>query len=175
MVSGSFYSSGWRVPGFGQRSRGSPLSQYHSVDKTWGRHSHLDVASLPEDFGLLDVRDGYRAFLAGLASPLDARLAAVWSSGSTGQRPSCRPNAARWRLTNFLRHANDPLDPDPLLDPVRKAIGTVEAPSKQILQRWTSSHSNARLEGLKWACSRRPGRPALAATDPSPLTPPSST
>jgi transposase len=34
--------------------------------------------------------------------------------------------AARWRLTNFLRHANDMLDPDPLLDPVRKAIGTVE-------------------------------------------------
>jgi transposase len=56
--------------------------------------------------------------------------------------------AARWRLTNFLRHANDLLDPDPLLDPVRKAIGTVEAHSKRILQRWTSSHSNARLEGL---------------------------
>ena len=56
--------------------------------------------------------------------------------------------AARWRLTNFLRHAHDLLDPDPLLDPVRKAIGTVEAHSKRILQRWTSSHSNARLEGL---------------------------
>jgi transposase len=56
--------------------------------------------------------------------------------------------AARWRLTNFLRHANDRLDPDPLLDPVRKAIGTVEAHSKRILQRWTSSHSNARMEGL---------------------------
>jgi transposase len=52
----------------------------------------------------------------------------------------------RWRVTNFLRHANDRLDPDPLLDPVRKAIGTVEAHSKRILQRWTSSHSNARLE-----------------------------
>ena len=60
--------------------------------------------------------------------------------------------AARWRLTNFLRHANEQLDPDPdpvpLLDPVRKAIGTVEAHSQRILQRWTSSHSNARLEGL---------------------------
>ena len=56
--------------------------------------------------------------------------------------------AARWRLTNFLRHANDLLDPHPLLDPVRKAIGTVVAHSKRILQRWTSSHSNARLEGL---------------------------
>jgi transposase len=56
--------------------------------------------------------------------------------------------AARWRLTNFLRHATDRLDPDPLLDPVRKAIGTVEAHSQRILRRWTSSHSNARLEGL---------------------------
>jgi transposase len=56
--------------------------------------------------------------------------------------------AARWRLTNFLRHAAELLDPDPLLDPVRKAIGTVEIHSKRILQRWTSSHSNARLEGL---------------------------
>jgi transposase len=54
--------------------------------------------------------------------------------------------AARWRLTNFLRHANEQLDP--LLDPIRKAIGTVEAHSKRILQRWTSSHSNARMEGL---------------------------
>jgi transposase len=56
--------------------------------------------------------------------------------------------AARWRLTNFLRHAHDLLDPDPLLDPVRKAAATVEAHSKRILRRWTSSHSNARLEGL---------------------------
>ena len=38
------------------------------------------------------IRNGYRAFLAGLASPLDARLAAVSSSGSTGQRPSSRPD-----------------------------------------------------------------------------------
>ena len=36
----------------------------------------------------------------------------------------------------------------PLLDPVRKAIATVETHSKRILQRWSSSHSNARLEGL---------------------------
>jgi transposase len=56
--------------------------------------------------------------------------------------------AARWRLTNFLRHATECLDPHPLLDPVRKAIGTVQTHSKRILQRWTSSHSNARLEGL---------------------------
>ncbi len=63
-------------------------------------------------------------------------------------RPAQSVQAARWRLTNFLRHANDQLDPDPLLDPVRKAIGTVATHSKRILQRWTSRHSIARLEGL---------------------------
>ena len=56
--------------------------------------------------------------------------------------------AARWRITNFLRHAGELLDPDPILDPVRKAIATVKTNSKRILHRWTSSHSNARLEAL---------------------------
>jgi transposase len=56
--------------------------------------------------------------------------------------------AARWRFTNFLRHTKEQLDPDPLLDPVRKAIATVKAHSKRILQRWISSHCNARLEAL---------------------------
>jgi transposase len=56
--------------------------------------------------------------------------------------------AARWRITNFLRHATDLLDPSPILNPVRKALATVETHSDRILQRWTSSHSNARLEGL---------------------------
>jgi len=56
--------------------------------------------------------------------------------------------AARWRITNFLRHASELLDPDPILDPVRRALATVETQSTRILQRWTSSHSNARLEGL---------------------------
>src|SRR4051795_11531815 len=32
--------------------------------------------------------------------------------------------AARWRITNFLRHASELLDPDPILDPVRRALAT---------------------------------------------------
>ena len=51
------------------------------------------------------------------------------------------------RLANPA-HASEILDPDPILDPIRKALATVETHSKRILQRWTSSHSNARLEGL---------------------------
>lgn len=56
--------------------------------------------------------------------------------------------AARWRVTSFLRHAADLLDPDPILEPVRKALATVQNHLDRILERWTSSHSNARLEGL---------------------------
>ena len=56
--------------------------------------------------------------------------------------------AARWRITNFQHHAAELLGSDPILDPVRKALATVQTHSKRILQRWTSSHSNARLEGL---------------------------
>lgn len=63
-------------------------------------------------------------------------------------RQATSPQAARWRLTHFLQHAADLLDPDPILDPVRKAIATVEAHAARILERWTSTHSNARLEGL---------------------------
>ena len=56
--------------------------------------------------------------------------------------------AARWRITHFLRHASHLLADDPILDPVRRALGTFDNHLERILQRWTSSHSNARLEGL---------------------------
>ncbi|MBI5162708.1 MAG: transposase, partial [Magnetospirillum sp.] len=35
-----------------------------------------------------------------------------------------------------------------ILDPVRKALSTVENHRSRILERWTSTHSNARLEGF---------------------------
>src|ERR1700693_3145117 len=80
--------------------------------------------------------------------------------------------AARWRLTNFLRHSNDRLDPDPLLDSVRKAIATVEAHSKRILPPWASSHSNARLEGLNglFQAARGRARGYRSVTTFAPLT-----
>ena len=58
------------------------------------------------------------------------------------------PQAARWRITRFINHIGLGLDPTALLDPVRKALRTFSANLDRILQRWTSSHSNARLEGL---------------------------
>lgn len=57
--------------------------------------------------------------------------------------------AARWRITHFLRHATQLLADDPILTPVRKALASFQNHLERILQRWTSIHSNARLEGLR--------------------------
>ena len=56
--------------------------------------------------------------------------------------------AARWRITAFIRHARNRLAGEALLEPVRKALETFENHLHRILQRWTSTHTNARLEGL---------------------------
>ncbi len=56
--------------------------------------------------------------------------------------------AARWRITAFIRHARTRLAGEVLLEPVRKALETFERHLGCILQRWTSTHANARLEGL---------------------------
>ena len=56
--------------------------------------------------------------------------------------------AARWRITAFIRHARSRLAGEVLLEPVRKALKTFERHLGRILQRWTSTHANARLEGL---------------------------
>lgn len=63
-------------------------------------------------------------------------------------RHAATPQAARWRITRFINHIGLGLDPSALLDPVRKALGTVTTHVERIVQRWKSSHSNARLEGL---------------------------
>lgn len=56
--------------------------------------------------------------------------------------------AARWRLTHFLKYAKSQLGDCDVLEPVHKAISTVENHVDRILQRWTSTYTNARMEGL---------------------------
>lgn len=56
--------------------------------------------------------------------------------------------AARWRITNFINHIGRTLNPTALLDPVRRALRTFASHVERIVQRWASSHSNARLEAL---------------------------
>src|SRR5208283_5435447 len=63
-------------------------------------------------------------------------------------RQADSPQAARWRITRFINHIGLGLDPGPLLDPVRRALNTFASHVERIVHRWTSSHSNARLEGL---------------------------
>ena len=58
------------------------------------------------------------------------------------------PHAARWRLSHFLRHAHEQIGDDPLLEADRKALETVKKHPKRILERWTSTHSNARIEAM---------------------------
>lgn len=56
--------------------------------------------------------------------------------------------AARWRITSFIRHAHECIGDEAVLEPVRKALGTFKKHLERILRRWTSTHSNARIEGL---------------------------
>lgn len=63
-------------------------------------------------------------------------------------RQALTAQAARWRITNFINHIGRSLDPGPLLEPVRRALQTLAIHVERIVQRWASSHSNARLEAL---------------------------
>src|SRR3546814_808448 len=63
--------------------------------------------------------------------------------------------AARWRLSNFIRHAREKVTSGPLLAPVLTAIETIEKQKDRILQRWASTYSNARMEALKDRTSTR--------------------
>ena len=56
--------------------------------------------------------------------------------------------AARWRITHFIRYALTELSDCSLLEPVRKALATLENHTDEILRRWTSTYTNARMEGL---------------------------
>ncbi|MCW7551646.1 ISL3 family transposase [Endozoicomonas gorgoniicola] len=56
--------------------------------------------------------------------------------------------AARWRLTHFIKYAKSELGECEILVPVRKALSTVESHADKIIQRWSSTYTNARMEGL---------------------------
>ena len=58
------------------------------------------------------------------------------------------PRAALWRMSNFLRHARSMLTDAPELEAIRNALKTLEDHRQRILQRWSSTYTNARMEGL---------------------------
>ena len=63
-------------------------------------------------------------------------------------RLAATPQAAKWRMTNFLSVASELAASSPLLAPVRKALATVQKHRQAILARWESGYSNARAESL---------------------------
>jgi transposase len=58
------------------------------------------------------------------------------------------PRAAKWRITRFINYARELIGDSRLLEPVRTALGTLERHAKRVVRRWTSTYTNARLEGL---------------------------
>jgi len=58
------------------------------------------------------------------------------------------PRAAKWRITRFINYASALVGDAPLLEPVRKALRTLRHHAERVARRWTSTFTNARLEGL---------------------------
>ena len=58
------------------------------------------------------------------------------------------PRAARWRITNYLKVMREAVTDQPLLKPMAKALTTLERHAEQVVRRWVSGLTNARLEGM---------------------------
>lgn len=63
-------------------------------------------------------------------------------------RQAQTPRAARWRITRFINYASDLIGVGALLEPVRKALATLAKHAERVVRRWTSTYTNARMEGL---------------------------
>ena len=58
------------------------------------------------------------------------------------------PRAARWRITRFINYASELIGDSKLLEPMRKALQTLKTHAQRVIRRWTSTYTNARLEGF---------------------------
>ena len=58
------------------------------------------------------------------------------------------PQAARWRITRFVNYATELVGESALLEPIRKALATLANHAEHVVRRWTSTYTNARIEGL---------------------------
>ena len=63
-------------------------------------------------------------------------------------RQAKTPQAARWRITNFIRYARKSASIADILEPMNKALDTLQRRAERVVRRWTSTYTNARLEGL---------------------------
>jgi len=95
------------------------------------------------------LTDKQKAALAELEEG-DFRTAKAWRIKEKLRwvRQAHNLQAARWRLTHFLRHAREQISGEPLMQAMARALDTLEKHRAYILQRWTSTYSTARIEGL---------------------------
>ena len=56
--------------------------------------------------------------------------------------------AARWRITHYLKVMQEAITNQPLLMPMAKALATLKRHAEQVVRRWVSGLTNARLEGM---------------------------
>ena len=58
------------------------------------------------------------------------------------------PQAARWRITRFINYASELIGESRLLRPMCQALQTLRMHAERVVRRWTSTYTNARLEGF---------------------------
>lgn len=58
------------------------------------------------------------------------------------------PRAARWRITRFINYATRLVADSQLPEPIRKALQPLRTHAERVIRRWTSTYTNARIEGL---------------------------
>ena len=84
-------------------------------------------------------------------------------------RQAPTPRAAKWRITRFINYASELVGGAHLLEPVRKALQTLRTHAERVVRRWTSTCTNARLEGLNglFQAARARARGGTAIPRPS--------
>jgi transposase len=63
-------------------------------------------------------------------------------------RAAKTPQAARWRITNYINYARSLIGVGEIFEPMRKALATLQRHAERVVRRWTSTYTNARMEGL---------------------------
>ena len=77
--------------------------------------------------------------------------------------------AARWRITRFLNYATELVGESKLLEPMRKALQTLETHAERVVRRWTSTYTQCPTGRPERP--ERPERPISGRPLPSPRIP----
>jgi len=89
-----------------------------------------------------------QAFLSGVADQSATSDAWVIKEKLRCIQKVPTPRASRWRITNYLKVMKAAVSEKPLLEPMGKALATLERHADAVARRWISGLMNARLEGM---------------------------